>query len=202
MTRSTILSQPYLAIAITALLLTACGGPDDTAHDTDTDSVAAQQATIPDSVALMPGQSVGTFKLGDSDSLLFQRLGEPDFTDAAMGKAVLMWYIDTADAYLLSIFTSRDMGNDETARIQQIRVTSPDFKTGESLQVGSTLAEIGDHYQITAVETYEKGGQTYSVYDSDAGIAFEIGPDDRCVAIIIHLVDANKTTYLPLRPAD
>src|SRR3546814_11578027 len=76
-----------------------------------------------------------------------------------MGKAELIWYADTASGYPLSIFTARDMGNDETARIQQIRVTAPAFETAESIRVGATLADIRNHYRVTAVETYDQGGE-------------------------------------------
>src|SRR5690606_36088458 len=140
------------------------------------DSAATQHIEIPDSLAIVPGNSVGMFRLGDSDSLVQQQLCHPDYSDAGMGKAVLLWYTDGTSKYPLSIFTSRDMGNDETARIQQIRITSPAFKTGQSLGVGSTLAEIRSQYQMTPVETYKTNGETYSVYDSDAGITFELGP--------------------------
>lgn len=203
MRRNTKFVQHWLAIVIIGLILTTCGRQSDTSRHTQIDDTTATQHMVtPDSLAIIPGKSVGTFKLGDSDSLVQQQLGQPDYGDAGMGKAVLLWYTDATTKYPLSIFTSRDMGNDETARIQQIRVTSPTFKTSQSLGVGSTLAEISNQYQVTPVETYEKNGETYSVYESDAGIAFELGPDDRCVAIVIHAADADIPTYLPLRPVD
>src|SRR5690606_20630719 len=102
--------------------------------------------------------------------------------------------------YPLAVFTSRDMGNDETARIQQIRVTSPRFSTAESIHVGTPLAEIQNHYDVDQVETYGKDDKAYTVYRSAKGIAFEIGPTDSCTAIIIHHADADIATYLPLRP--
>src|SRR3546814_20261510 len=119
-----------------------------------------------------------------------------------MGKAEIFWYADTASGYPLSICTARDMGYDETARIKQIRVTAPAFETAESIRVGATLADIRNHYRVTAVETYDQGGETYTIYDADAGIAFEVGPDDRCVAIIVHDTGGGTSSYLPLRPVD
>src|SRR3546814_1559870 len=109
------------------------------------------------------------------------------------------WSSDVCSSDLLSIFTARDMGNDETARIQQIRVTAPAFETAESIRVGATLADIRNHYRVTAVETYDQGGETYTIYDADAGIAFEVGPDDRCVAIIVHDTGGGTSSYLPLQ---
>lgn len=203
---STTLFQNCLAIALTGFIFASCGGPDNTNRGARTDSADTERrphAASPESLALVPGESAGAFRLGESDSLAHQQFGQPDYSDAAMGKAVLLWYTGTDSAeYPLSIFISRDMGNDETARIQQIRVTSPTFKTDESLGVGSTLTEISDGYQVAPIETYEKNGETYSIYDSNTGIAFELGPDDRCVAIIIHPADVDVATYLPLRPVD
>ncbi len=198
------LSPNGLAIAFIGLVLTACGGHRDTDRTTRADSSTMElHHTAPqESPVLVPGAAAGLFKLGDADRAILQQLGQPDHSDAAMGKAVLIWYTDTANGYPLSIFTARDMGNDETARIQQIRVTSPAFETAETIRVGSELSEIRDHYQVTAVETYEHDGGTYTVYDADKGIAFEVGPDDRCVAIVIHRTDGGMSSYLPLRPID
>lgn len=194
----------HLAIALACLLLTACGGQGNTNSTTGTDSTMRPlpQTDPVTRVALVPGTSVGAFKIGDADSLVHQELGRPDHSDAAMGKAVLIWYTDSTKRYPLSVFTARDMGNDETARIQQIRVTSPTFETADSVHVGSTLADIRNAYQVTAVETYDQAGGTYTVYDAEAGIAFEVGPDERCVAITIHPPGAGKASYLPLRPGD
>jgi len=190
------------AIAFSGLTLVACGGHGDANQHTSNDSSAREisEATHAGRLPLVPGTSVGAVNLGDADSLIHQQLGRPDHQDAAMGKAVLIWYADTAGEYPLSIFTARDMGNDETARIQQVRVTSPTFETADAIRVGSTLTDIRSRYQVKALETYAHAGETYTVYDADAGIAFEVGPDDRCVAIIIHRADAGASSYLALRP--
>lgn len=194
--------QKYTLAVIIGLTFIACGGQGGTNHQTQTDRAPKPpHLDTSDSLMLVPGRSAGVFKLGESDSLIRQRLGKPDFSDAAMGKAVLMWYTDTGSSYPLSIFTSRDMGNDETARVQQIRITSPDFETRDSIHVGVTLAEISNTYakSLRIVETYEENRATYSIYDTDAGIAFEIDPTERCVAIIIHGVDNSMHSYLPLK---
>ncbi|WP_090606462.1 hypothetical protein [Parapedobacter koreensis] len=179
--------------------MAACQGRHSRSDDSQTDTVATQQPTIPDSLRLMPGQSAGTIAINDADSVLFQALGNPDSSNAGMGKAVLVWLGDTAQGYPLSVFTSRDMGNDETARIKQIRITSPSFKTEQSIHVGATHQEIADTYTLQLAETYEVLGETYSVYDTDEGIAFEIAPNNRCIAIIIHEKTVKIPSYLPLR---
>lgn len=149
---------------------------------------------------LVPGESAGDIHLFEADSLLFEALGQPDFSDAAMGKALLVWNApDDSLRYPLSVFTARDMGNDETARIQRIRITAPFFTTADGICATSTLDEIAKHYETEPVETYEVDGQQYTIYESKAGIAFEVGPDDRSVAVIIHTPGADSATYLPLR---
>lgn len=193
----------YMPAVIAGVMSSACGpGNETNQHTVVDDSMAMRHTVVPDSPMLVPGESAGAFKLEEAASSMQELLGQPDYSDAAMGKAVLLWYTDTARTYPLSVFTARDMGNDETARIKQIRVTSSIFQTGESLGVGSVLAEIRNQYPVAPVETYEAHGETYTIYDSDEGIAFEVGPDERCVAIIIHAADAETSTYLPLRPVD
>lgn len=192
--------QLYFVAVFIGLAITACGGRNST-EKTQSDSLATYQPDTLERLLLIPGQSAGPFELGASDSLLYKRLGKPDFSNAGMGKAVLMWDTDTNTFYPLSVFTSRDMGNDETARIQQIRITSPYFETQEGIQIGDTLSKISATYPklLRKVETYPGNGGTYTIYDTDEGIAFELDPADRCVAIIIHKAGVSIPTYEPLR---
>src|SRR5690606_11261955 len=199
----TLLFPQCLAVSFMAFML-ACGGRGDADRTAgvDTSATAIVKTTATSRVVLVPGLAAGPFKLDDPDHSVLKQLGQPDHSDAAMGKAVLIWYTDSPEQYPLSIFTARDMGNDDTARIQQIRVTSPTFETAESIHVGSTLTDIRNAYQVEAVETYDLAGATYTVYDAEEGIAFEVGPEESCVAIIIHPIGAGRSSYLPLRPAD
>ncbi|SKB65888.1 hypothetical protein SAMN05660226_02574 [Parapedobacter luteus] len=181
------------------MALIACNERNSRSDDSQADSLAAQQTTVPDSLLLVPGQSAGLITLGDTDSSLLNRLGQPDFSNAGMGKAVLVWRGDTTQGYPLSVFTSRDMGNDESARIQQVRVTAPSFRTRQSIHVGSTHQEIASAYPLRLTETYDAMGDPYTIYDTDEGIAFEIAPNNRCIAIIIHKKDVSPPSFLPLR---
>ncbi|MGK6350744.1 hypothetical protein [Parapedobacter sp. DT-150] len=195
--------QQYLIPLAIGCALAACNGQRSTSNQPQTDTVATDvPSPTADSLVLIPGEAAGFISLGDADSVVLEAFGKPDFSDAAMGKAVLMWHTpaDTTE-YPLSVFTSRDMGNDETAHIKQIRITSPHFQTSQSIHVGSTLREISDTYSqsLHIVEMYKDGGEAYSVYDTDKGIAFEIDADNQCVAIVIHEKDATIPTYLPLR---
>ncbi len=194
---------PGLVAVLGCFVLVTCGDRSSGDHrqQADSNTVVGGRAQV-DSL-LVPGQLAGTIVLGQADSSLLTTFGPPDYSDAAMGKAVLAWDTSTDNApYRLSVFTSRDMGNDETARIQQIRITSPGYSTQQGIRVGSTLDDISDVYNVTVAETYRDGGHAFSVYKTDEGIAFELDTANRCVAIIVHEKDASVPTYLPLRASD
>jgi len=187
-------------VLIIALILFACNGTDRTASQNPKDSTqSVSDGLLPDDQLLIPGKSAGRFLINDPDSTVITALGKPDFSNAAMGKAVLVWYPGGKQDQPLSIFTARDMGNDETARIQQIRITSPEFHTFQAIGVGSSLREISNAYSLQIVETYEQDGQIYTVYNANEGIAFEVDSAYRCMAVIIHKADASIPSYLPLR---
>ncbi|WP_090971746.1 hypothetical protein [Parapedobacter composti] len=204
MTRPFVKLGYYFATCIIGLALAACGGQSGNTGDSEARSVdAAHTIDTSNGLRLVPGRSVGGIRLDDADSALFRKLGQPDFTNAAMGKAVLMWYIraDTP-AHSLSVFTSREIGSDdETARIRRIRVTSPQYETSNGIRVGESLRELSIMYprDLHIVETYEDDGQQYTIYSTRGGIAFEVDTHNRCVAIFIQKPEASKEPYLPLR---
>ncbi len=156
---------------------------------------------LPDSLLIHPGLSVGGIRLMEADTTLVERYGTPAYSDAAMGKAVLLWYTDTSNGQpnTLSVFVTRDMGNDETARVRRIRITSPLFETAKAIRTGSALPEINAAYAVELRESYETEGVAYSVYDGADGIAFELDPTNRCVAIIVRAKEDTTANYLPLR---
>lgn len=192
----------FLVVAAVGMLYSACGPTGQQQSQTTTADTATVAATeqLMDEALIVPGESVGPIRLNEADSTVLDNLGEPDYSDAAMGKAVLAWYM-TGDspAYPISIFTARDMGNDETARIKQVRITSPYYTTSEGLCASSSLAQIAAQYNTEQVETYAKNGEQYAVLDTKQGIAFEVNPNDSCVAIIVYEPVGGVNSYLPLR---
>src|SRR5690606_34563974 len=73
MKRNTTFVQQYFVASIIGLILTTCGRRSDSSRYTQIeDSAATQHIEIPDSLAIVPGNSVGIFRLGDSDSLVQQ----------------------------------------------------------------------------------------------------------------------------------
>lgn len=191
-----------IALGLLYLLFCACQNANDQSTgglSTDTTSVvrmedtAANAAPEQNKVAadwlLVPGKSAGQTKLQEASESVMQRLGPPDGGDAAMMHAVSVWYADskTKSGHTLSIFIVRDAGNDPAARIIQVRVNSPRFRTGLDIGTGTPLTEIERQFQVKKVKEIADKGPAYTLYDdSAAGIAFEIDAAGKCQAVIIH----------------
>lgn len=190
-----------LLFVVAGFMYISCG-PNGQHQSEDTADTTSNATTtlITDEALVVPGESVGPVHLNQADSTLLDKFGKPDYSDAAMGKAVLAWYMaGDSPSYPLSVFTARDMGNDETARIRQIRITSPYYTTSEGLCASSSLEQISAQYNTEQVEAYEKDGQRYTIHDTKQGIAFEVNPNDSCVAIIVYAPGTGISSYLPLR---
>ena len=157
--------------------------------------------TINSDWLLIPGVSAGQTRLNENADSIYQRLGKPDGGDAAMMKAIAVWYShhDTTNNSI-AIFTSKNTDTPIVARVEQIRVTSPAFKTASAIHTTSSLQDIKNHFDVTKTEQYQYAGVKYAIYDSKKGIAFEINTDSVCVAIIIHEAGTtNLGTYLKFR---
>jgi hypothetical protein len=153
---------------------------------------------------LQPGVAAGKTAIGDKAEKIYAQLGKADGGDAAMGKAIAIWYNNhDSTAHSIAIYTVRDTGAMPAARIKQIRVTSPAFKTKEGIHPGSSLSEIKKVYEVSRSEAYKSEGENYTVYSSKKGIAFEIDEAGICASVIIF--EAGKpsnTTYLKFRTTD
>ena len=163
---------------------------------------SSQQSNVSADWLLTPGVSAGKTVINSNAAGVYKRLGTPDAGDAAMMKSVAIWYSNhDATAHSTAIYTTIDAGNDTAARVKQIRVTSPAFKTKEGIHPSSSLSDIIKMYTtLKKTETYKNAGKTYTVYDSREGIAFEIGPDEKCAAIIVHAPGKDSYgTYLKFR---
>ncbi|MBC7565480.1 MAG: hypothetical protein H7223_00775, partial [Pedobacter sp.] len=150
---------------------------------------------------LVPGTSAGKIGIGRDAKEAYADLGKADAGDAAMQKSVAIWYKDhDPKSYATSIYTVRDTGENPAAIIQQIRVTSPAFKTTDGIGVSSTLEAIQKKYSITKLTDVTDGKVVLEMYDSLTGIAFETDSKGICRAVIIHRANEGlKTTSLPLR---
>ncbi|MBE9463504.1 hypothetical protein ACFP1I_11290 [Dyadobacter subterraneus] len=173
--------------------------------NSDTTSVVTKDSTgikkTDNEWLIIPGKSIGNTKINEKADLVFQHLGKPDGGDAAMGKSVAIWYANhDMTGHSTSIYFVTDMGNSPDALVRQIRVTSPAFKTSEGLGVSSELSAIQQTFELEVAEKFSDSGKQYQIFDAREGIAFEIGPDKKCVSVIVH--EAGKPvsgTYLKFR---
>jgi hypothetical protein len=186
-------------IILAAMGLMACNQSAKTNHAVDTitthtpdtvkqdsDTTTAKKPMVADKL-IIPGKAIGQTILGEDAANVFKRLGKPDAGDAAMGKALSIWYVghDTT-GYQTMIYTARQMGTqDDVARVKQIRVTSPWFMTAEGIHNGSTLQQISKLYEVKKSATFTLKKEAYTIYRSDKGIAFEVGPQDVCKGIVV-----------------
>jgi len=151
---------------------------------------------------LVPGESAGKTLLNGNLAELIEKLGQPDAGDAAMQKSVSVWYKNhDSTAHSLAVYAARNPGNDDVARIRQIRVNAPRFESVKGVGVGTSEPDIRSRYKVREVEQYKALDGTMSkVLDSEEGIAFEIGSDGVCDAVIIHAPGKDQYgSYLKLR---
>ena len=90
---------------------------------------------------IVPGKSIGQTTLNMTAEEVTKLLGQGDQSDAAMGKAWVVWYSkptahDTVRKETIIYFVI-NMGKDQTSRVKQIRFTTTFFKT-----VDSSVVEI------------------------------------------------------------
>jgi len=195
--------NPKFLFITVILLIAACSQPE---HKPANTSGAMQlnmvnRKNISVNLLINPGGGIGKIRLKESTDSALNILGKPDKSDAAMGASMMTWYSghDTS-GYVVTIYAHHQMGSKDemTARIKQIRVTSPDFQTADQLHTGSALKEISRHYKLKPhAIPGQDSGRLYD--DAEAGIAFEIDDNQRCDAIIIHEPKDSLATYLNIR---
>ncbi|MHA4895865.1 hypothetical protein ACXZ1K_14015 [Pedobacter sp. PWIIR3] len=198
-----------LFLMLLTLIITSCtsekkentSGSDslvaDSIHmDTTSASISKTPSVKSDSL-LIPGKSAGLIKIDQDAAELFKIYGTADAGDAAMQKAVAIWYKDhNPKSYATAIYTVRDTGDNPPARIKQIRVTSPGYKTVQGLGISSSLKDLSETYALVKIKPGKEIGN--EIYDSKTGITFEIDKNKMCSAVIIHEGgQALSSTYLP-----
>ncbi|MCR8561517.1 hypothetical protein KXD93_27935 [Mucilaginibacter sp. BJC16-A38] len=151
---------------------------------------------------IVPGKSIGKISIGGSADSVVSLLGKPDFSDAAMGSALMTWYNkhDTS-GYKISIFAAHNFGakNEAVAHIRKILTTSPAFKTAEGLNPGMPLSEYSRHFKLTPAGGFTtNGGGKIKVYEAkEEGIAFEIDSvSNTGIAIVVHKPNDTSATYI------
>ncbi len=155
------------------------------------------------------GKSIGGTNLLDDSSTL-KKFGEASFSDAAMGKAWVVWTgkgLDvTGNETTLAIYTTYN-GSDMTKKVvKKIRVTSLAFKTPEGAHTGMSITEIAKLYPNLQLDTKWKKRDSHLKTNfyivKDAGLGFEfqtINNNQICVAIVVAAADEiSNVNYLIL----
>lgn len=146
---------------------------------------------------IVPGKSIGSIHVQESMEKVFDRLGRPDNTDAAMGSSLATWYEGhKPTGYKTAVFSQHNYnGKDDIFQyVQRILVTSPYFKTADGIGAGNTLEQIKQKYTLKPGRNYNSNGATINVFnDLDKGISFEIDPaTNKCVGVVVQKAgDAN-----------
>ncbi|WP_341840204.1 hypothetical protein [Chitinophaga caseinilytica] len=187
---------PIFAMAFVA----AChAGPDTSNADAVPpleDSVAAD--VVPADSLVKPGVSAGAFVLGADAAPAFTKMGKPDSGDAAMGKAMAIWKTHGA---LTSLYTERNMGVDDTARIRMFRTTDPSYRTSGNAGTGAALADLTRSFELKQTAWYRAGADTIRVLTAPEGITFEVNQKMFCTGLIVHAPGADPSaSYLPFLP--
>jgi hypothetical protein len=141
---------------------------------------------------IAPGTAIGKAKIGMNTEALIKAIGEPDLSDAAMGKAWLTWYNNRNASSELDVYTAYKDSNMTERTVQLIRASSQNVSTKDSIGVGTFFGEIGKKFPgMRYVSHYRKDstGEIVSLYaDQNKGIAFEFSAvehDKKCSSVIV-----------------
>ena len=149
---------------------------------------------------IVPGKSIGKTHLGPDGTACLKDLPKPNASDPGMSQNRLIWISGKApEVNTLFIHTVAngviDAKPAEGVTIDEIRITSIEFRTAEEIKCGSTLAEIRKVFPDIQPAADSSG----SIYQDVAhGIAFEFAAaakdDSPCIAITVFAPNAARIT--------
>lgn len=197
----------FYLLACTFIILSSCQNNTSSSSDqdalSDTSSVldSLEKTTAPSASAIspdyriVPGKSIGQTALGEDAETLSKTLGKPDFSDAAMGKAWLVWYGKQRDEHNnrteLDVYVTYKDSNMTSKVVKEIRTTSSAFKVNDSVHVYASLSTLSNSFpNIQSVQKYKDDQRDITIYDDvNNGIAFDVvqaGNQQICVGVIVH----------------
>jgi hypothetical protein len=172
---------------------------DTTVHHTLASDTASAN-TISADWLITPGKSIGHIVLNDDVENTIKQLGKPDSSDAGMGSSLMVWFEGhDQSGYRTAVFAHRNMGGKDEAvnHVQKVLVTSPQFKTADTIGVGSTKDEIKKLYTLKPTSTYTNNGGKVQVYtDLAKGISFEIDGTGKCIGVVVYKANDTAVAYL------
>ncbi|WP_316804509.1 hypothetical protein [Pedobacter nototheniae] len=188
--------------------LAACQSSTNSGHKRD--SIASIESgpgkIVDERFLIVPGTSVGQISVGEDMTNVFEKMGNADDGDAAMGKAWGIWYgkVSKGDKKdELAIYSSYRDSTMVIRDVKQIRVTSNLYKTQDGFGTGRSLSDIALKFPaMEKLSAYlDQNKDTILVYDSKPdGIGFEF-INKKSVALTVHPKQKSvNETYLTLHP--
>jgi hypothetical protein len=195
----------FLGFLILYCLLQSCNNENRTTESTTQndssgkplDTTGHNEDSVTADYIIEPGKSIGQVSLGDPADQLENKLGKPDLSDAAMGKAWLTWYgkrDEHNNRPELNIYVAYKDTSMREKTVQQLRSTSSSFATSNGVKIYMDLSDIQKVFpgMVYAGKYTEQspGNRVISIYDDvRKGIAVEIaeaGDQRISTGIIIH----------------
>jgi hypothetical protein len=154
--------------------------------------------------SIIPGLAIGQVSIGQTRESVVQTLGAPQHIgETAMRRQWDGWGAGwscpwtgkpTGPAHELDVyfdghrpFADRKPNDMAVMLVEQVRTTSPSFRTDRGIHVGSTEAEVTKAYRHLQ---FGRHGTTVLGDDPSLGITFELFEPPkgvgRCVAILVH----------------
>ncbi|HWB59556.1 MAG TPA: hypothetical protein VG733_08690 [Chthoniobacteraceae bacterium] len=154
-------------------------------------SFATQAAKPSKADLIVPGSNIGNTFLGPNGWHYLDRLPLPPISEGHMSQRDYLWISGKPPrVHSLYIHTTANAPLDakpvDGETIDEIRITSPEFRTGDGLKCGSTYAQI---LAVFPKIRPGDGRETGIYFDRARGIAFEFegkpDGDSPCIAITV-----------------
>lgn len=146
-----------------------------------------------------PGISLGSVRIGASQSGVVEKLGKASEGDAAMGHFWTTWIGGKGGR--LDVYATRKPGDNDPITVDIVRATSPSFKTASGLATGAKDVAFKTAFpKAVPVDSYKSAVGKVQIWDDKVrGFGWEVGPNGKVVALIVHRVDTSlKGQYMPL----
>jgi hypothetical protein len=178
----------------------ACTAPPDASKQLPSDSGLVQTAVTASpstNQLVVPGKRIGSTQINERSDSVFHRLGNPDSSDAAMGKSRAAWISKDDPSHTTRISFSTNMGMEEAyPQAKTIRVTSSYFKTGAGNSVGRSLSDFT--IEFPNLKRLGDAGEAALWTDPSLGIWVEVLTDRRVVAIGVFDPKINLMNSYPI----
>lgn len=189
-------------IGFCIIVVAACKQvPDKPNNKSKKDSVSQKSNTDSEGISqslIIPGKQMGQWQLNENSDAAIDNLGKPDYSDAAMGKALLKW--KNVRGGSLVMFVAQKMGVEDFHRLKMIRSSSSKFKTKNGFGVGSDWLALQAEFNLEKRGIFHGNHQKRILWvDKKRHIGFEMDTRKTCQAVVIYVDDYTpENLYIPL----